>query len=60
MVEAVNFVDEQHVALVEVGQNSGEVSPALNGGAAGEFDLHAQFVRDDVRERRFAEPGRAV
>ena len=34
--------------------------PALDGGAAGQLDLHAQLVGDDVRERRLAQPGRAV
>ena len=60
MVEAVDLVDEEHVALVEVGEDGGEVAPALDGGAGRETDLHPQFGGDDVRQRGLAEAGRAV
>ena len=35
LLEAVDFVDEQHVALLEVGQQAGEVAGLLDGRAAG-------------------------
>ena len=35
LLEAVDFVNEQHVALLEVGQQAGQVAGFLDGGAAG-------------------------
>ena len=60
MIEAVDLVDEQHVAVVEVGQNRGKIARALDRGAARELDLRAHRVCDDVRERRLTQPGRAI
>ena len=60
MIETVDLVDEEHVPLVQVGQDRREVAAPLDRRAAGQLDLHAQLVRDDVGERRLAEAGRAV
>lgn len=60
MVEAVYLVDKQHVPFVEVGEDGGEIARALDRGAAGQLDLHTHFVGDDMRQRGFAQPGRAV
>ena len=60
MVQAVDLVDEQDVALVEVGQDGGQVAGPLDGRAAGGVDGDAQLAGDDVGERRLAQAGRAV
>ena len=59
-VEAVDLVDEQDVALVERGQDRGEVAGALDGRARGVADVDPELARDDRREGRLAEAGRAV
>ena len=58
--EAVDLVDEEDVVLLEVREDGGEVAGALDRGAAGGADGDAHLVRDDVREGRLAEAGRAV
>ena len=57
--DAVDLVDEQHVAGREVGQHRGEVAGALDGRAAGDLHRGAQLGADDQREAGLAEPGRA-
>ena len=59
-VEAVDLVDEQDVALVEGGEDRGQVPGALDRRAARVADVHAQLAGDDRREGRLAEAGRAV
>ena len=59
-IEPVDLIDEQHVALVERGQDRGEVPCPLDGRPARVPDVHAELARDDRRERRLAEAGRAV
>jgi len=60
VVQAVDLVDEEHVALVDVGEDRGEVPCPLDGRAAGGVDAHAELTRDDVCERGLAQPGRPV
>ena len=57
VTEPMNLVDEEHVARAEAGQDGGEVARPLDGGSGGRPDLGAHLGRDDVRERRLAEPG---
>ena len=59
-VEAVDLVDEQDVALVERGQDRGEVAGPLDRRAARVADVDLELAGDDRRERRLAEAGRAV
>ena len=59
-VEPMDLVDEQDVALLERGQDRGEVAGPLDGGSRGVLDVHAELARDDRREGRLAETGRAV
>jgi hypothetical protein len=54
----VDLVDEEDVAAVEVRQQRRQVARALEHGARRRTHAHAELVRDDVRERRLAEPGR--
>ena len=46
--------------LLEVRQDCGEVARALDGWAGGDAHRDAHLSGDDVRERRFAEAGRAI
>jgi hypothetical protein len=58
-VEAVNFVDEEDVAALEVGEDSGEVARFLDLGAGGGVQGGADGAGDDVGESSFTQPGRA-
>ena len=59
-VQAVDFVDEQHVARFEVGEQRREVAGPRDHrpGSAAESD--SEFARDDARQGGLAEAGRAV
>ena len=58
-IEPVDLVDEQHVALFQIGQQRGEVARFRNHRAGGGAEIHAEFARDDLRQRGLAEAGRA-
>ena len=57
--QAVDLVDEQHAARLEVGEDRGEVAGALEHRPRGHLERHAHLGGDDVRQRRLAEPRRA-
>ena len=57
--QAVDLVDEQHVAVVEVGEDGGEVAGALERGTAGDAQADVHLGGDDSRQRGLAQPGRA-
>ena len=59
-VEAVDLVDEEDVALVERGQDGGQVPGPLDRGAGRVADVDPELAGDDGGERRLAEAGRAV
>ena len=56
----MDLVDEEHVVLLEVREDGGEVAGALDGGAGGDAHGDAHLGGDDVGERGLAEAGRAV
>ena len=56
--DAVDLVDEQHLALGEAGEQRGQVAGALDRRAAGHPDRGAELGGDDHREAGLAEPGR--
>ena len=56
----MNLVDEQHIALVQVGEQRRQVTRVSDGRAGGDADIHAHLVGDDVRKRRLAKPRRPV
>ena len=58
-VEAVDLVDEEHVALFEIGELRGEIARLGDHGARRGAEVHAHLARDDLRERRLAEARRA-
>ena len=54
----MDFVDEQHVALFEIGEQRREIARLGDHRAGGRAKIHAEFARDDLRERRLAETRR--
>ena len=58
-VEAMNLVDEQHVARLEIGELRGEVARLGDHRAGGGAEVDAELARDDLRQRRLAQPRRA-
>ena len=55
----VDFVDEQDVARLQVGENRGDVAGLLEHGTGRRADRDAELVADDIGERRLAESWRA-
>ena len=47
--KAVYLVDEQHVALLQVRQQRGQIARLFNGRAGCDADLHAHLVRHNAR-----------
>ena len=57
---AVHFVDEEHLARLQVAEHRREIAGLLDHRPGRRPHRDAQLVGDDVRQRRLAEPGRAV
>ena len=57
-VEAVDLVDEEDVALLEVGEQAGDVDLALERRPGRGVHADAELLGDDAGERRLAEAGR--
>ena len=57
-VQSVNFVYEEDVAGLKRGQQRGDVSGALQGGAGGGVEPSAHFAGDDDGQSGFSESGR--
>ena len=57
--EPVDLVDEEDVAVVELGEDGGEVAGPLQRRARGEVELHPHLDGDDARQRGLADAGRA-
>ncbi len=60
VIQAMNFVDEKHVALLEVGQQRGEIAGPLHHRPRSRPDVDAHFPGDDVGERGLAQSRRAM
>jgi len=56
----MDLVDEEDVALLERGEDGGEVAGPLDGRPTRVADVHSELAGDDRRESRLAEAGRAV
>ena len=54
------LVDEEHVVLVERGEQAGEVAGFVKDGTRCDLETHAEFVGDDVGKGGLAEAWRAV
>ena len=59
-VQAVDLVDEQHIALRKTIQNRGDLARLLDGRTRGYLDIHPELIRDDVTDGRLAQSRRAV
>ena len=57
--QPVDLVDEEHVAVVEVGEDRREVAGALERRTARDPQVRVHLGGDDARERRLAGPRRA-
>ena len=57
--ETMDLVDEEHVAVVEVGEDRREVAGAFERGTARDAQADVELGGDDARQRGLAEPGRA-
>ncbi len=55
----MDLVDEEDVALLEVGEQADEVARPLEHRARAGAEVDAHFLREQDRERRLAEAGRA-
>ena len=58
--QAMNFVEKENFARFERSEDGGQVALALEQRAGTGLDGDAQFVGDDLRERRLAQARRAV
>ena len=58
-IEPVDFVDEQHVALFEIGEQRREIAGFGDHRPRGGAEIHAELARHDLRQRRLAEARRA-
>ena len=56
----MDLVDEEHVVLAEVGQDTHQVAAPLDGRPRGRHERGAHLVGQDPGERGLAEPWRAV
>ena len=54
----MNFVDEQNVALFEVGEQRREIAGLGDHRAGGRAEIDAELARDDLRERGLAQARR--
>ncbi len=54
-VQAMNFVDEEHIALFEIGQKRCEIAGLRDHRPRRRAEADAQFLRHDLRQRRLAE-----
>src|SRR5262249_57310001 len=53
-IETVDFVDEEDVAVLQVGKQRGEVARLGNDGARGGAEANAELARHDLSERGLA------
>ena len=58
-LQAVDLVEEEDLALAQVGEDGGEVALDLQGGAGGLLEADVELVGDDGGEGGFAQAGRA-
>jgi hypothetical protein len=59
-LQAMNFVEKENFFFFERGEDGGEIAFAFEERASAGFDRDGEFIGDDLRERGFAEAGRAV
>ena len=57
--QAMDLVDEEDVAGAHVRERADEIAGLLERRPGGRADVHAELARDELGERRLAEPRRA-
>ena len=55
----MDLVEEEDLALAQVGKDGGEVALDLQGGAGGLLEANVEFVGDDGGQSGLAQAGRA-
>jgi hypothetical protein len=60
LLEAMDFVDEEDVAFLKVGEKPGEIARFLDGRSAGALDVGTHGFGEDVCQCGFAETGWAA
>ena len=58
--QPVHLVDEQDVALAQVGQDRGQIAGALDGRSRGDLQPDAHLAAEDVCQRSFAQARRPI
>src|SRR3546814_4017274 len=58
-LEAVNLVDEEDVAILQIGEERGEIARFGDYGARGDAETDPHLERDDLSQRGLDEPRRA-
>jgi len=53
----VDFVEEEHLALAQIGEDGGQVTLNLQGRAGGLLKADIEFVGDDGGKGGFPRPG---
>ena len=56
----MDFVDEQNIARIQIGQDCGQIPRLGQHGPRGHLEIHAQFARHDLGQRGFPQARRAV
>lgn len=58
--EAMDLVDEKHVAPLQRGKDAGKVARLVEDRARGDLETHAQLVGDDVAQSGLSQSGRTM
>ena len=56
----MDFIDEEYILVVEIGEYGGEVSSTLNRRSRGNPDFHPRLRGDDIGQGCLAQTGRTV
>ena len=59
-LQPVDFVDEQHVARLQIGQDRRQITGPLDHRPGRRAKPNPELARDDLRQSRFAQTGRAM
>ena len=56
----MNHINNQHIALLQIGEQRHKVALLLNRRSARHPNIHAHFMRNNIRQRRLTKPGRPI
>ena len=60
MGQSMNLIDEEHIMILQIGQQRGKIALTLNRGCRGLAKVRPHLVRYDAGERRLSKPWRTV